>query len=73
VLNQSCDVNHPAYYVFGETATPEEQAALKLAHENGAIIEAKGRDSIYTEYVWGKVETPKWNFKNNYYRIKNES
>lgn len=61
---------HPSNYIFGETATPEEIVSLKEAHRNGAIIEAKGRDTIHTGYNWAATPNPRWDFKNNYYRIR---
>lgn len=52
------------------TATKEEQANLRLAWTLGKTIEGKGRDSVHCEYTWAVCENPKWDFENNYYRIK---
>lgn len=54
------------------TATIEDQEALKLAHKRGATIEAKGRDSVYVGYNWAIVKNPRWDFRNNYYRVAKE-
>lgn len=61
---------HPAYEIFGETASQEEVLSLKEAFKNGAVIEAKGRDTVDTSYNWAVTQTPRWDFKNNYYRVK---
>ncbi len=52
-----------------ETASPEEQEELKRAHARGEKIEAKGRETIDCGYVWAVVESPKWDFCNNHYRL----
>ena len=52
-----------------ETATPDEQRGLKEAHNNGAHIEAKGRDTIDCGYEWATTPNPRWDFYNNHYRI----
>ncbi len=52
------------------TASKEQQELLKSAWLCGMQIEAKGRDDLSTEYRWAVVSNPKWDFRNNYYRIK---
>lgn len=52
-----------------DTASPAEQEELKKAHANGAKIEGKGRDTIDCGYIWAVVEHPRWDFRNNRYRL----
>lgn len=52
------------------TATEEEQLRIKEAFQNGAAIEAKGRDSIFVETAWAEVEKPRFDFHRNHYRVK---
>lgn len=55
-----------------ETANKDEQKALITAYHNGATIEAKGRDTLMVGYKWFVCAKPKWDFKNNYYRVKKD-
>ncbi len=51
------------------TATTEEQRRLKEAHASGSKIEAKGRETVDCGYEWDVVEKPRWDFRNNHYRL----
>jgi len=68
-------VHYPAREAHwnSDTAPLVEQERLKMAHSSGLAIEAKGRDTIDCGYVWGIVASPKWDFRNNYYRVAGES
>lgn len=63
------DEYHNAYDLR-PTASEAEQLKIKEAFQNGAVIEAKGRDLIFVETAWGIAEQPRFDFHRNHYRVK---
>ncbi len=62
--------HHDQAYSAIPTAPESEQLKIKEAFKKGAIIEAKGRDSVFYEAVWAVAEQPKFDFHRHYYRVK---